>query len=1080
VIWGSPGTRESEAGQSPHLQRPVCSPRAPQRISTEGDPPLADEERLSDVQRLGRWLHRTFVGEPQAGRHNGQTQRPGIPAEGDIAYLVARGDSYPEHVRSMAERAQLHRLVMGTNDHHLAMTEPRRNLLILGPPRSEKTAGVLALTILSHPGPVVSTSTKADVLRATGLIRARLGRVWHYSPDGSETPPGCTELRWSPIPPSVKWSTAIALGKAMADVAETGGGTQDVSYFRVKAGVAIAALLHAAALGNKRMLWLLRAVNGDRRILEEAGEILDGSLSADSQIAASDLQGILDLDERSRGAIFATTANALAAYRLPGALRSVEYPNFDPAAFVAGDPMGYNPLRVSPLPPEAEHMDTLRWQLSQKGRFDTVYITASSEQQNLVAPIVAGFLSQIRQAAFARHRADEENDYFTRPAVLWALDEIAGIAPMRDLPEMTLSQSGGQGLLVAVCLQDLSLARAKWDKAADAFLTLFGNVVVHAGIRDDATLRAISTVIGQHWVEVVAEGTTQSEGRGYGGRNSGESVQQTSTRQLVARLEPGAISQGRVMEHPHFVLGLTPKGWAWFYCMPYYSAPPWPQMLVANMEYVAARANLLEAWLDIPTPILDRDGSGQCLIAAGGPELLERYRTARQKLKEQGARRAELLARIGDDSLLAGYDDGWTVRLPAPVRCFIALRTDPGRAKIASTLEMLRGELRPAKPGEEIVITDAHNVLGRPTPMGDLPESVFFHPEWVMGVTGSRAHRAGLSIVEGGVSARSRATPIERFGDQIPHTAVLMEAWCMSRPVAHMVMRVAEKLQAIAPACFLEADGARHFGPWQLSVECRRAKSWRFSHTQQEDRGNRAARDTEALRRSRVAMVTCPARPGWSDGGEAIWEAPNWRRGLGGLPRDRLITSRSSYCFRSSMRRPEWQSASSSLSFRGQSTASIWRERPVSRSESGWWELVSSRQCPADRRRLPSSIPASLDPSAASWLTSWTSSSSTPDSSGRSGSTCTGPGPTRSPRPSFLIVRMRTCTSNTGPRALRPLKAFECGLIPPGLLHLKTRRPGDGARTAARRSRERRRPSEPSAAWPWRNGCWHRSRRQPR
>ena len=39
----------------------------------------------------------------------------------------------------------------------------------------------------------------------------------------------------------------------------------------------IAALLHAAALGDKPMIWLLRAVNGERRILEEAEEILDSS-----------------------------------------------------------------------------------------------------------------------------------------------------------------------------------------------------------------------------------------------------------------------------------------------------------------------------------------------------------------------------------------------------------------------------------------------------------------------------------------------------------------------------------------------------------------------------------------------------------------------------------------------------------------------------------------------------------------------------------------------------------------------------------------------------------------------------------
>ena len=176
----------------------------------------------------------------------------------------------------------------------------------------------------------------------------------------------------------------------------------------------------------------------------------------------------------------------------------------------------------------------LAWQLGAKGRYDTVYITASSEQQNLVAPIVASLLSQIREATFARHRADEAADYFTRPPVLWALDEVAGIAPMRDLPE-TLSQSGGQGLLVAVCLQDLQMARARWDKAADAFLTLFGNVVVHPGIRDRSTLEAINAVVGKHWVTVTSEGQTQNTGRDRQGRNTSDGETYNRTEQQVDR-----------------------------------------------------------------------------------------------------------------------------------------------------------------------------------------------------------------------------------------------------------------------------------------------------------------------------------------------------------------------------------------------------------------------------------------------------------------------------------------------------------------------------------------------------------------
>jgi type IV secretion system protein VirD4 len=111
---------------------------------------------------------------------------------------------------------------------------------------------------------VVSTSTKDDVYRATAIVRARNGRLWHYDPLGGQTLPGCIPLRWSPIPPSRDWATAIMLGKAMADIGDAGtSASGEAVYFRTKAGVLASALLHAAALEDKPMSWLMRAVSGN-------------------------------------------------------------------------------------------------------------------------------------------------------------------------------------------------------------------------------------------------------------------------------------------------------------------------------------------------------------------------------------------------------------------------------------------------------------------------------------------------------------------------------------------------------------------------------------------------------------------------------------------------------------------------------------------------------------------------------------------------------------------------------------------------------------------------------------------------
>lgn len=60
-----------------------------------------------------------------------------------------------------------------------------RAVLLLGPPRSGKTSGVMVPAIIAHTGPVVSASTKDDVMRATRLPRAMSGKLWVFDPTGN-------------------------------------------------------------------------------------------------------------------------------------------------------------------------------------------------------------------------------------------------------------------------------------------------------------------------------------------------------------------------------------------------------------------------------------------------------------------------------------------------------------------------------------------------------------------------------------------------------------------------------------------------------------------------------------------------------------------------------------------------------------------------------------------------------------------------------------------------------------------------------------------------------------------------------
>ena len=84
--------------------------------------------------------------------------------------------------------------------------------------------------------------------------------------------------------------------------------------------------------------------------------------------------------------------------------------------------------------------------------------------------------------------------------VVFALDEVASIAPLPSLPALA-AEGGGQGLVTMACLQDLSQARARWGEVADGFFSLFNNKVIFPGIGDHRTLTLVSALAGEHQVQ---------------------------------------------------------------------------------------------------------------------------------------------------------------------------------------------------------------------------------------------------------------------------------------------------------------------------------------------------------------------------------------------------------------------------------------------------------------------------------------------------------------------------------------------------------------------------------------------------
>jgi type IV secretory pathway TraG/TraD family ATPase VirD4 len=196
---------------------------------------------------------------------------------------------------------------------------------------------------------------------------------------------------------------------------------------------------------------------------------------------------------------------------------------------------------------------------------DTIYITAPEDKQALCAPLIVGLLEQIRHAAYLKARSHNPGR-----RMLWALDEIANIAPIHDLPAL-VSQAGGQNLQVMIGLQDLSQARTRWsDAAADGFMSLFQTRLILNGIADSRTLESISMALGEYDRKLYSASTGRSESdEWFSPQGCNESVSYQTHRQRT--LSPGEIAQ---LPDGHALL-LRGAAWGLIGLTPWFRYEPW-------------------------------------------------------------------------------------------------------------------------------------------------------------------------------------------------------------------------------------------------------------------------------------------------------------------------------------------------------------------------------------------------------------------------------------------------------------------------------------------------------------------------
>ena len=351
-----------------------------------------------------------------------------------------------------------HSVFLGRAHYRHGLRVPlEEHLLVMAPPRTFKTA-FLADVILRYPGPVIATTTKADVFALTSGVRAQFGRVHVFNPQ--DIGGAGSTFRWSPVAGCQDPATAIRRADAFA-FAVSQKGVEDGTFWSAKASDYLRGYFHAAALTGQDLRAVAAWVSGadpevPEQILAAAGAhqwaLTLAELHSEAHKTAATVRMVM-----SRALSFMADP-ALAACVLPGPGEGFDIPAF----------------------------------LREAG---TVYMIAEAVSDE--APVAALFAAM---ATEIHHVADQIGQASAAgrldPPLLMGLDEVTQICPV-PLP-FWLSDSGGKGIQVCAVVHGEAQLTGRWGEHGRQVVLDTSSVKVFLpGITDVTTLDAAAKLCGQ-------------------------------------------------------------------------------------------------------------------------------------------------------------------------------------------------------------------------------------------------------------------------------------------------------------------------------------------------------------------------------------------------------------------------------------------------------------------------------------------------------------------------------------------------------------------------------------------------------
>jgi len=354
------------------------------------------------------------------------------------------------------------RVVLGRLGRRLVAAEARRSVMVIAPTQAGKTTRFVIPTVLRWDGPMLITSVKSDVLRATLDQRRRRGRVHVFDPTGSS---GLPTAMWSPLLSCTDYPGAERTARWLIEANGETAGVDNTRFWETLGGKLLAPLLLAAAHtgGGLRQVgtWL------DCREKDQVSQVLEGigDLDALSAWAASCAR-----EQRQRDSVYATAESILNTFA-------------SPSVRAATDITGADHLAGRVLHPE---------QLIREGQ--TLYLVAPAHDQKRLRPLFEALVQAVLRAAQDTYAATGAP---LDPALMLMLDEAANIAPIRDLASYAAT-GAGQGIQIVSVWQDLAQVEAIYGRRAATVVNGHTARVFLPGSADLATLEATSKMIGDH------------------------------------------------------------------------------------------------------------------------------------------------------------------------------------------------------------------------------------------------------------------------------------------------------------------------------------------------------------------------------------------------------------------------------------------------------------------------------------------------------------------------------------------------------------------------------------------------------